>query len=116
VSTLCKNCSNRIYLGNYLDKPAWVHHGSNFIPCYGGLDTVAEPAEPTSGDPPQSADKWAGIEKLADKLNLQSDERVAELRKALEPLLEKVEFACTLNFTDHDRKLLKEELDRWRES
>ena len=52
MSTLCKNCSNRIYLGNYLDKPAWVHHGSNFIPCYGGLDTVAEPAEPTSGEPP----------------------------------------------------------------
>src|SRR6185312_1368758 len=54
VSTLCKNCSNRIYLGNYLGKPTWVHHGSNYIPCYGGLDTVAEPAEPTSGEPPQT--------------------------------------------------------------
>lgn len=27
--------------------PVWRHHGSNHIPCFGGLDTLAVPAQPS---------------------------------------------------------------------
>jgi len=64
--------------------------------------------------------KWPGIEKLAHEIVYAynaaqpMDELLAVLSETIEPLLEAVDFACTLNFTDHDRELLRKELDTWR--
>jgi len=92
--------------------PLHLAHGSTDLKTKRGISDVATD---------KRLEGWRGIDFLTKKVfeaaHLQGRHVVeSELRKALEPLLEKVEFACTLNFTDHDRKLLKEELDRWRES
>jgi len=66
--------------------------------------------------------KWPGIEKLADELNLQSEFRVGQLRRALEPLLEAAEGLANhsgvgmrgvVRFARMQEELRKE-LDTWR--
>ena len=71
-------------------------------------------------DKTEQAAKWPGIERLAHEIVYAynaaqpMDELLATLSLAIEPLLEKVEFACTLHFTEHDRTMLQQEIESWR--
>lgn len=40
---LCKHCGNRIYFNTDRHFGGWMHSGSNYKACYGGLKTWAEP-------------------------------------------------------------------------
>ena len=61
--------------------------------------------------------KWPGIEKLADELNLQSEFRVGQLRRALEPLLEaahRVSLILPSSEALEAKLAIGREVDKWK--
>lgn len=49
----CRHCGLRIYL----DGNTWRHHGSNFVECYGGRESHAEPSELPAEPQPLSVEE-----------------------------------------------------------
>ena len=53
----CRHCGERIYWDTTnRPHPAWRHHGSNYVLCFGGKTTEAEPAPPAPPAAPEYED------------------------------------------------------------